>query len=43
MVRNENILVNSLANYPKNCKSLLNLIAVSPDKKNDFTKKFKTK
>jgi len=43
MVRNKNILVNSLENYPKNCKSLLNLIAVSPDKKNDFTKKFKTK
>jgi len=40
MVRNENFLVNSLENYPKNSKSLLNLIAVSPDKKNDFIKDF---
>jgi len=40
MVRNENFLVNSLEKYPKNSKSLLNLIAVSPDKKNDFIKDF---
>ena len=40
MVRNENILVNSLENYPKNSKSLLNLIAVSPGRKNDFIKDF---
>ncbi len=38
MVRNENILVNSLENYPKNSKSLLNLIAVSPERKDDFRK-----
>ena len=43
MVRNENILVNSFENYPKNCKSLLNFIAVSPEKKIDFIKKFKIK
>jgi len=42
MVRNENILISSLENYPKNCKSLLNLIAVSPEKRNDFLKRFKT-
>jgi len=42
MVRNENIIISSLENYPKNCKSLLNLIAVSPEKKNDFLKKFKS-
>ena len=41
MVRNENALLSSLENYPKNCKPLLNLIAVSPEKKNDFIKKFK--
>ena len=41
MVRNENVLLSSLENYPKNCKPLLNLIAVSPEKKNDFIKKFK--
>jgi len=40
MVRNENCLVNSLENYPKNSKSLLNLIAVSPEKKNNFKKEF---
>ena len=40
MVRNENVLVNSLENYPKNSKSLLNLIAVSPEKKNNFKKEF---
>ena len=40
MVRNENFLVNSLENYPKNSRSLLNLIAVSPRKKNDFIKEF---
>ena len=40
MVRNEDIIVNSLENYPKNSKSLLNLIAVSPDRKNDFIKDF---
>ena len=42
MVRNENILISSLENYPKNCKSLLNLIAVSPEKRNYFLKRFKT-
>ena len=40
MVRNENILVNSLENYPKNSKSLLNLIAVSPNRRNNFRKDF---
>ena len=42
MVRNENIIINSIENYPKNCKSMLNLIAVSPEKKNYFIKRFKT-
>lgn len=42
MVRNENILVKSLEEYPKQCKSLLNCIAVSDKKKNDFIKKFYT-
>ena len=41
MVRNENIIVNSIKNYPKNSKSLMNLIAVSSEKKNDFLKNFK--
>ncbi len=41
MVRNKNILVDSFENYPKNCKSLLNLIAVSPEKKNKFLNNFK--
>lgn len=41
MVRNKNILVDSFENYPKNCKSLLNLIAVSPEKKNKFLNIFK--
>ena len=40
MVRNENTLVNSLDNNQKKSKSLLNLIAVSPKKKNDFIKEF---
>ena len=40
MIRNENILVNSLENYPKKSKSLLNLIAVSPERENDFRKEF---
>ncbi len=40
LVRNEDILVSSLKNYPKICKSLLNYIAVSPDKINNFIKKF---
>lgn len=40
MVRNENFLVNSLENYPKNSKSLLNLIAVSQDEKVNFIKQF---
>ena len=40
MVRNEKILVSSLENYPKNSKSLLNLIAVSTDKKISFKKEF---
>ena len=42
MVRNENMLVKSLEEYPKQCKSLLNCIAVSDDKKNNFIKKFYT-
>ena len=37
---NENILVSSLENYPKNSKSLLNLIAVSEDKIINFKKDF---
>ncbi len=40
MVRNEEILVDSLEKYPKNSKSLLNLIAVSSEKKNIFLKNF---
>lgn len=40
LVRNEDILVSSLKNYPKICKSLLNYIAVSPDKIDNFVKKF---
>jgi len=43
MIRNENIIINSFENYPKNSKSLLNFIAVSPEKKIDFVKKFKIK
>ena len=38
MVRNENIIINSLKSYPKNSKSLLNLIAVSSDEKANFKK-----
>ena len=41
MVRNENCLVSSLSNYPKNSKSLLNFIAVSPNRINDFKLLFK--
>ena len=40
LVRNENILVSSIKNYPKNCKKVLNFIAVSPNKVIDFIKKF---
>ena len=40
MVRNENIIINSIENYPKNCKSLLNCIAVSQYQKSNFIKKF---
>lgn len=40
LVRNEDILVSSLKNYPRICKSLLNYIAVSPDKIDNFIKKF---
>ena len=40
MVRNENIIINSLKSYPKNSKSLLNLIAVSSDEKANFKKEF---
>ena len=40
LVRNEDFLVSSLKNYPKICKSLLNYIAVSPDKIDNFIKKF---
>ncbi len=40
MVRNENLLINSLKKYPKNCKSLLNIIAVSPNKVEEFINKF---
>ena len=42
MVRNENILVNSEKNYPKNSKSLLNLIAVSPEEEINFKKNLQT-
>ncbi len=41
MVRNENFLVSSLKDYPKNSKSLLNLVAVSPNEKINFNKEFK--
>ena len=41
MVRNEDKLVDSIENYPKNCKSLLNCIAVSNIKKNEFLNKFR--
>ena len=40
MVRNEKVLVNSLESYPNSSKSLLNLIAVSPEKKDIFSKNF---
>ena len=40
MVRNENVLIDSLEKYPKNCKSLLNCIAVSSEHNNNFIKKF---
>ena len=40
MVRNENILIDSLEKYPKNCKSLLNCIAVSSEHNSNFIKKF---
>ena len=40
MVRNENILLSSLENYPKNSNSLLNLIAVSSEKNVNFKKEF---
>lgn len=39
LVRNENYLVNSFKNYPKNCKSVLNCIAVSEEKKIKFLDK----
>ncbi len=42
MVRNENILISSIDNYPKNCKSLLNCITVSQEQKSNFIKKFNT-
>ena len=42
MVRNENILVRSLEEYPKQCKSLLNCVAVSEEKKNNFIEKLNT-
>ena len=41
MVRNEEILVDSFNNYPKKSKSLLNLIAVSSEKKDIFLKNFR--
>ena len=40
MVRNENTVINSLKSYPKNSKSLLNLIAVSSNEKTNFKKEF---
>ena len=40
LVRNEDILVNSLESYPKFCKKVLNFIAVSPDKVDHFIAKF---
>lgn len=43
MVRNEEILVDSFNSYPKNSKSLLNLIAVSSEKKNIFLENFRIK
>ena len=41
MVRNEEFLVDSFNNYPKKSKSLLNLIAVSSEKKDIFLKNFR--
>lgn len=40
MVRNENAVVNSFKSYPKNSKSLLNLIAVSSNEKANFIREF---
>ena len=40
MVRNKNIILDSLENYPKNSKSLLNVIAVSPEENANFKKEF---
>ena len=40
MVRNENFIVASLENYPGNSKSLLNLIAVSPEENANFKNEF---
>lgn len=40
MIRNENLLINSIEKYPKNCKSLLNCIAVSSEHNINFIKKF---
>ena len=40
MVINEDSIVDSLENDPKNSKSLLNLIAVSPEEKTNFKKEF---
>ena len=40
MVRNENVIINSLEDYPINSKSLLNLIAVSSNEKVNFKKEF---
>ena len=40
MVRNENVIIQSLENYPKNCKSLLNCVAVPQKQKSNFIKIF---
>ena len=40
MIRNENIVIDSLENYPLKSKSLLNLIAVSSNEKVSFIKEF---
>ena len=34
MVRNENVIIQSLENYPKNCKSLLNCVEFTKTKSN---------
>lgn len=43
LVRNENQVIKSLENYPKNCKRLLNCVAVRQEQENNFIKKFNLK